>query len=238
VNIYGGQNVVETIGITTARANSSSIPHKNTVMVAGKPLIAWTFDEVKKCKNISKYYVLTDDDDVKFIARQRGIDVIDEPPELAKGDVGPTELLGYAMDQIAHYTNCLVADIRATNPTKLALDIDGMINDITYAPDSDMICGVTRVFDHHPSRIKHVVGGYLTDFFPETSDQRQYLFPVAYVRNGSAYVLRYEGLTRGVNQRTSKKIKPWVMPPERSVNIDEPADILVAEYYLRKRNGL
>jgi CMP-N-acetylneuraminic acid synthetase len=229
--------MVDTIGITTARANSSSVPHKNTVMVAGKPLIAWTFDEVKKCKGIGRYFVFTDDDEVKFLAHQRDVEVIDEPEDLAKGDVGPTELLGYVMDHIDHPTNCLVADIRATNPTKIALDIDGMINDITYDPSSDMICGVTRVFDHHPSRIKQVVGGYLADFFPETSDQRQYLFPVAYVRNGSAYVLRYSGLIGGVNQRTSKKIKPWIMPPERSVNIDEPADVLVAEYFLRQRNG-
>jgi CMP-N,N'-diacetyllegionaminic acid synthase len=228
--------VVETIGITTARASSSSVPHKNTVMVAGKPLIAWTFDEVKRCSGITKYYVLTDDDEVKFLAHQRGISIIDEPEGLAKGDVGPTELLGYAMDHIEHESNCLIADIRATNPTKIAQDIDGMINQIVYG-DADMVCGVTRVFDHHPSRIKQIVGGYLADFFPETSDQRQFLFPVAYVRNGSAYVMRYNGLITGVNQRTSKKILPWIMPPERSVNIDEPADVFVAEYYLRTRNG-
>jgi CMP-N-acetylneuraminic acid synthetase len=229
--------VFETIGITTARSGSSGIPHKNTVMVAGKPLISWTFDEIAKCKSITKYYVLTDDEDVKFLAHKQGVAVIDEPEALAKGDVGPTELLGYAMDHLEHDTNCLVADIRATNPTKLAIDIDGMINEMIYS-DCDMVCGVSRVFDHHPSRIKQIVGGYLADFFPETSDQRQFLFPTAYIRNGSVYVMRYNGLITGVNQRTCKKIKPWIMPPERSVNIDEPSDILVAEYYLRRRNGL
>jgi CMP-N-acetylneuraminic acid synthetase len=176
---------------------------------------------------------------VTFVAKQYGVSVIPEPDYLAQDNISPANLLTYAIGAAtgSFENEQIVVDIRATNPLKLVNDIDGMIVQLANSPHADMICGVARVFDHHPSRMKMITGSYLTNFLPETSDQRQNLEPLAYIRNGSVYAIWRSKLEAGIFQRNSQKILPWIMPPERSVNIDELPDLLVAEWYLRRREN-
>jgi len=61
------------------------------------------------------------------------------------------------------------------------------------------------------------------------------LRPDVYVRNGSIYVVRRAGLEEGIHIKLSDNVRPWIMPEERSLNIDTPCDFLLAEAIIEGR---
>ncbi|KKM56175.1 hypothetical protein LCGC14_1552010, partial [marine sediment metagenome] len=76
------------------------------------------------------------------------------------------------------------------------------------------------------------------DIWPEPeSGNRQDLKPDVYVRNGSIYVVRRAGLEEGIHIKLSDNVRPWIMPEERSLNIDTPCDFLLAEAIIKHENS-
>jgi CMP-N-acetylneuraminic acid synthetase len=223
------------IGITCARGGSRGVKRKNVRELCGKPLIAWTIEEAQKATLLDDYVICTDDDEIKAIARSYDVTVIDEPPELAGDNIPIIDAINYALGTVGDYK--AVADLRTTNPLKTALDIDGAVNKLLQNEhDTDGVVGVTQLEDHHPSRIKRIVADRLVDFWPEPeSGLRQDLHPKAYIRNGSIYVFWTELLQYGIYFIGPEDIRPWVMPEERSVNIDTELDWMLAEALLNEK---
>lgn len=222
------------LGVTCARGGSKGVKNKNIRELCGKPLIAWTIEEAKKCTLLTNYVVTSDCKETRRLSETLGADTIEEPDELAMDNSPISDALCHAL-QVAEdrygETYDAVADLRATNPFKTAYDIDRCIALLEeYNVDTDGVVGVTRLHDHHPSRIKHIVAGQLVDFWPEPAGGlRQDLKPEAYIRNGSIYVFWAELLRAGRYYIEADVIRPWVMPEERSVNIDTEIDFILAE---------
>jgi len=226
------------LGVTCARGGSKGVPGKNIRLIAGKPLLAYTIEEALKSKLIDRYIVSTDNEEIAEVARKYGAEVpFVRPARLAQDDTPTLDVLLHALkfcdgDGTGGYH--AVADLRATNPLKTVEDIDGAIGKL-FSADADCVVGVCRLEDHHPARIKRIINDALVDFWPETSGNRQDLKPAAYIRNGSIYVSWATALMQGIHFMGSDKIRPWVMPPERSVNVDCELDILLIEAILKGR---
>jgi CMP-N,N'-diacetyllegionaminic acid synthase len=94
-----------------------------------------------------------------------------------------------------------------------------------------------RLDDHHPARIKKIVEDRIVDFcVPEKLEsRRQDLMPFAYIRSGSIYALRRDHLMLQGQRYGSAESRPYVLPPERAVNIDSEIDFLIAEQLLKNR---
>ena len=58
--------------------------------------------------------------------------------------------------------------------------------------------------------------------------------PAAYVRNGSIYAMTFDQL-KIKQQRLGKDTRPYIMSEKRTVNIDEPIDLKLAELMLFER---
>jgi len=225
-----------TLGITLARGGSKGVPGKNIRMLAGKPLIAYTIEQALRADLLDYYVVSTDSDEIAAVAREYGASVIMRPAELARDDTPSLIALLHALSatesDLGEYYD-VVADLRCTNPLKTFLDIDGAIRKL-QTTGADAVIGVCKVQDHHPSRLKRIFQDRLVDIWPEpVSGNRQDLEPEVYVRNGSVYVVRRLGLEEGIHIRMSEDVRPWIMPSERSVNIDTEVDFLLAEAILR-----
>jgi CMP-N-acetylneuraminic acid synthetase len=66
--------------------------------------------------------------------------------------------------------------------------------------------------------------------------RRQDYQPPAYMRNGAVYLTRRDVLMEQ-NSIWGKSIRPYVMPPERSISIDTELDLKLAELLMRERSG-
>lgn len=221
---------MRTIGITGARGGSKGVPRKNIRDLGGVPLIVHTIREAKKCQRLDEYVVATDDREIASVAEEHGARVVMLPPHLTQDDVPLLPALRYALEEVENGNEFdIIADLRCTNPFKLASDIDGAIDKLIRT-SADAVIGVTKVEDKHPARLKRIFRDRLVDIWPEPkSGLRQDLKPDVYIRNGSLYIVRRSAFDEGIHIRANDNVRAWIMPEERAVNIDTEIDFLLAE---------
>jgi len=223
-------NGKKVVAVTLARGGSKSIPKKNMIDINGRPLIDYTVDEVEKSKYIDKYYISTDDEQIMKYCESHGINYIERPDSLATDTAKSSDALIHAVKSLNYH---YVVEVMATNPLKTVEDIDGCIREIDYK-NVDSVVSVRRVYDQHPARVKWLdEDGVMYDFYPEVLEsRRQDLEPPAYIRNGSIYVMKKSFLLEQ-RARYNKKSVAYIMPEDRTVNIDQWEDLELARIRLQ-----
>ncbi|TGL60409.1 cytidylyltransferase domain-containing protein [Leptospira jelokensis] len=71
------------VALLLGRKGSIGFPGKNTFPIMGKPLAWYPMNIAKRTKEINKVYLSTDDPELKKLALEEGVEVIDRPPHLA-----------------------------------------------------------------------------------------------------------------------------------------------------------
>ena len=227
------------LAITLARGGSKAVLNKNIKNILGKPLIAYTIKEVLKSKYIDDYIVSTDSKKIASVARKYGAKVpFLRPKNISKDKSAPQEALLHALNKYENMTNRkfdYIIEVMCTNPLKNSKDIDSCIEKI-YKTKSDTVISVQRLYDHHPIRIKKIKNDRIFNFvLPENErTRRQDLKPFAYIRNGSIYAISRNTLKK-YKSKIGKISRPYIMPDERSINIDEKMDFLIAELMLKNK---
>lgn len=230
------------IGLITARGGSKAIPRKNIKPLAGKPLIAWTIQAALASRRVERVIVSTDDDEIAQVAREWGAEVpFMRPPELAEDDSPHHDVVIHAMrwleSQPAAPPPDYVMLLQPTSPLRTAEDIDGAVA-LAAERDADAVVSVCPAH-HHPYFSKQIApDGRLLDFMerPEGYLPRQKLPPV-YSLNGAIYLVRRKILLERDDWYTDRTYA-YIMPPERSVDIDSPWDLHLVELILRDLNGI
>ena len=226
------------LAITLARGGSKAIPSKNIMLLQGKPLIEYTITEVLKSQYVDNYIVSTDSQEIANVSESLGAEIpFMRPAEFSTDESPPQDGLYHGLTTYEEKVGVkfdYVVEIMCTNPLKRDYDIDACIEKLD-ATGADAVISVARLLDHHPARIKKIVDDQLVDFAVKEDEtmRRQDLRPEAYIRNGSIYAFTRDTLLVH-KSKIGNDTRPYIMPDERSVNIDEPHDIPVAEYLLEK----
>ncbi len=221
------------LGITLARGGSKSIKNKNLAKIKGKPLIYFTLKEAKKSKNLTNYIVSTDSDKIKNVVKKYKVDVpFIRPKKFSRDNSSSASALKHALIQCEKFYNKkfdYVVELMITNPLKTFVDINNVINMI-IRNKSDSVIAVNQLQDHHPARIKKIVKGKLYDFSvkEKLESRRQDLKPKAYVRSGSIYAMSRRFVLQGKRYFSGKSLA-YILPPERTINIDDKNDLLMAK---------
>ena len=89
---------------------------------------------------------------------------------------------------------------------------------------------VNQLFDHHPARIKKIIKGKLHDFSikERLESRRQDLKPKAYIRSGSIYAMSRKFVMQEKRYFSGKSLA-YILPSERTINIDDENDLLIAK---------
>lgn len=222
------------LGVVPARGGSKGIPGKNLTPLEGRPLLAWTAGAAR-ASVLTRVVLSTDDERIAEAGRALGLDVpFLRPGELATDDAASIDVALHALDAVEADDDPYdaVMLLQPTSPFRAAEDIDAAVR-LLGASGADAVVSVVDVGGHHPARMKWLEGDRLVDppFAEEVENQpRQSLRPMV-IRNGAIYLTR----TAVLRRRTFKgdDCRALVMPAERSVNIDVPLDLVVAEALLR-----
>lgn len=231
---------IRTLAVTLARGGSKSVPKKNIKLLSGIPVIAHTIREALRSNFINRYVVSTDDVEIQKIALSYGAECpFLRPAEFATDIASSVAALQHAVGWVEREEGMqydYVIELMATNPMKTVNDIDRCIKKLIDT-GADSVIAVHRLYDHHPARIKKVVDDRILDFcVPETLEsRRQDLTPEAYIRSGSIYALRRDHLMVQGQRYGSAESRPYILPPERAVNIDSEIDFLIAELLFNMR---
>ena len=223
------------LATTLARGGSGRIRKKNIAIINGKPLLQYTTDVVKQSKYVDSYIVSSDDDEILDVCDRLGVECHQRPGHLATSSAASADAV---IDVVNHVSPIYryVIDIPCTNPLKTIEDIDGCIEKLD-STSADSVVSVVRVWDHHPARAKYIEDDHLVDFYPEVPESmRQDLKPPCYFRNGSIYATTRKSLLE-TGIRLGKDTRPYIMPEERTINIDEPADLILAEILIKQRTA-
>lgn len=228
------ENRPRILGITLARGGSKSVPYKNIKPILGVPLIAYTIAEALKSDLLTRYIVSTDDENIREVALKYGAEVpFLRPSNIASDTASSVSALQHAVNWIEKQEGLeydFIVELMCTNPLKNVRDLDGMIERLVSS-GADSVIAIHKLEDHHPIRIKKIVDDKIVDFcLPEVAEmRRQDLKPDAYIRSGSIYALTRDHLMLEGRRYGSENSRPYILPPERAVNVDTEIDFLMAE---------
>jgi CMP-N-acetylneuraminic acid synthetase len=227
----------DVVALITARGGSKRLPRKNVLPVAGKPLLAWSIEAALGAPSIRRVIVSTDDQEIAAAAREYGAEIpFLRPSELA-GDTSPhIDVVLHAARWLEQAGDCpeYLLVLQPTSPLRSAEDIEGIIEfagsraargavSLRPAVDHPMLC--RRIDDHR--RLQHFIE-------PPVGYVRTQDLPPAYSINGALYLIRTAALF-AEKQLILPDSVGYVMPPERSLDVDDAWDLRLADILLRAR---
>ena len=223
------------LGLIPARGGSKGIPRKNVRSLGGKPLIAWTIEQGKESRYIDRLVVSTDDRQIADVAREWGADVpFLRPDDLATDDARGVDVVIHALQELPEFD--VVVLLQPTSPFRVTGDIDAAIA-LWKDNESSSVVGVTEVAKSPYWMYRIRDDGALTELLPKPASaaNRQQL-PKTYALNGAVYVTTAASLLE-LESFLSPSARPYVMPSDRSVDLDSQLDWLYAEWLIGRHHA-
>jgi len=229
--------MIQILAVIPARLGSKRLPKKNIRMLYGKPLLAYTIDSVKNSQHVNRFVVSTEDKEIEQISQSYGAEVITRLLELAR-DESPTEdVIINVLEQLHNneqYTPDIIILLQPTSPLRTTEDINNAIK--TFLNSSgDSLISVTE-HDHTPYWAFRIEKGLLKPEFTKESLKRSQDLPKLYRPNGSIFITRVKTLLKNRSFYTNQII-PFIMPRERSIDINDEFDFSIAEILLKTCEG-
>jgi len=223
------------LAIIPARGASKGIPHKNIKKLNGKPLIFYTINEAKKSKFLDFIVVSTEDKKIEKVAQKYGVVVVKRPKKLSTDSSTSISVLKHAiinLKKTKKYIPDIIILLQPTSPLRKVDDIDGAIKKFLYSK-CDSVISMTKV-SSLPYWTYELRGNIAKNIIkkPKKVHRRQdgkKFFQV----NGAVYVTS-KNMIMNHNTIFGKKISAYVMPQERSVDLDTMVDFKLAEILMKK----
>lgn len=223
-----------TLAMIPARGGSKGVPRKNIVSVCGKPLIAWSIEEALRSKYIDRLILSSDDEEIIRIASGLGCDVpFVRPKSLARDETPMIEVVMHAINNVdGDYTHLVL--LQPTSPLRNHEDIDACL-ECCFENEARVCVSLTESSKSPFWMYRISETGYLVPFM-DTDKQytRRQDAPRAFIPNGAIYVSEITFLEEHRTFLTGQT-RAYVMPAERSFDIDSPLDIEICEFLLSKK---
>jgi len=227
---------MDVLAIVTARGGSKGLPRKNILSVGGRPLISWTIAAAKRSKFCNKVIVSTDSEEIKNVACEAGAEApFLRPSELAQDSTPGIAPVLHAVEWCEQNNFCkpsIVVLLQPTSPLRNYTDIDTAIAMLKADEQTESVVSISES-SKHPNWMRTLdSNGFIRDFISQSNlvSHRQSLQKV-YALNGAVYAIRRDVL---VNQKTffPSRTKGYVMPPERSLDVDSAWDLKMVDLVL------
>ncbi len=227
------------IAIIPARGGSKRLPGKNTMMIAGKPLIGWTIEAAIESGVFGRVVVSTDSWEIAVLAAQFGAEVpFMRPDELTQDHTPTVDVMIHAVNELSkdantHWTH--VACLQPTSPLRTAQNIREAVQQLEEKR-ADAVISVCRS-EHSPLWSNTLpkslsLEGFIPQNIQKTPSQQ---LPAYYRLNGALY---FCSIARMIEERTlflNSGAYAYVMSRKDSIDIDDQVDFDLAAIYLGQR---
>ena len=224
--------------IIPARGGSKGLPGKNIKSLNGMPLIAYSILAALRAKYVDKVIVSTDSEEIADVAKTFGAEVpFLRPTKLAQDNSKVIDAYCYMLENLNNNEGTSYEDFVALLPTAplcTALDIDNAI-ELYRAKDADSVISVCETEIPPEWYLEVNSAGVIKKLFPNISgiSKNRQEYKATYRPNGAIYILKHDILKEKQQYYTDKTF-PYIMPKERSIDIDELLDFHFAESMIKK----
>lgn len=230
----------EVLAIIPAKGRSTRLPGKNLLEVCGKPLVAYSIEEAKKSKHITRLMVSTGEERIVDIARKYGVEIpyLEEASYTMQDNPLVPDLFNYTrhrLKELDGYDPDFLVMLQPTSPLRKAEHIDQCI-EAAFNADADYVATVSES-PIHPYRTRFIKDGFLKPvidspiLFAKFQD-----LPKAYFFNGAVYVTRPISLNSGLSL-VNQTWRGVIMPGEDAIDIDTLPDLLTFKSILEARKN-
>lgn len=226
------------LGIVPARAGSKRVPGKNLRLLGGKELVARALETALAARCLGEVVLSTDSDEALAIAaRYPRVIGLKRPDELSTDRALAIEYVQHALAELARrglQAFDAVAIIQPSSPFTTTADVEGTVALLQGAAEADSAVSVMKV-EHavHPLKLKRLEGDKLLAHLEEERGRMaSHELAELYVRNGSVYVSRVRTIEKG--SIVGEDSRAWVMPRERSLDINDELDWQFARFLLEQ----
>ena len=236
--------IMKILGVITARGGSKSIPRKNIKELCGKPLIAWTIEAAKQSGVFDRVILSTDDEEIAAVGKRWGAEVpFMRPQELAQDTTPHLPVMQHAVKWLKEheeYEPDFVCILQPTAPLRQAWHLREAV-ELLEKTGADSVVSMVEIPGHYSPywAVKideRGLGTLLVSGNPiRTRILRRQSLPKAYTHSGAIYLFRTALLFDPAEPNFyGDKVAAYVMEDKYNVNIDDPADWVLAEQAMEK----
>lgn len=221
------------LAIIPARGGSKRLPRKNILDLGGKPLIAWTIEAALKSSFITDVIVSTDDLEIAAVSEKYGAEVpFLRPLDLSNDTASSIDVVKHSISYMKEFKGKeydFILLLQPTSPLRSINDIDYAVEEM-IEKKADSIISMCEC-EHPP-----VWSNTLPDDLSIVNfDRKEYLnvrsqdIPIYYRYNGAIYISRVKRLIDESSFYFNTNSFAYIMPQERSIDIDSQLDFKIAE---------
>lgn len=216
-------------GLVLARGGSKGIPNKNIKKLNGVPLLGYVLSEAKKSKYLNEVWVSSDDIDILAEAQSFGANTLRRPSKLAQDNSKSIKAIQHFIQQLSQKPDIIVL-LNACCPLTKVKDIDGAI-ELALRTDCSSVTSLVEDFSSHPSKLCYLDKNEIVPIANFATGERQKQEKV-YKRNTAIYIAKRGILEEG--ELFGWDSMGYVMPKERSLDINDMFDWQIAEFLIKK----
>lgn len=224
-----------------ARGGSKGVKNKNIKELHGKPLIAYTIEQAKASGLFEHIVISTDSDAIATIAAEYGAEVFfKRSAEMASDTAGKLDVIRDAFVRSEeHYNRSFdyLIDLDATAPLRNVEDIVNSFKQFQENDNDNLITAMPGRRSPYFNLVEQDKEGkvYLSKTLDSTIVRRQDT-PKSYDMNASIYIWKRNALLNEKNLFL-EKTGLYVMPEERSIDIDSELDYRFVEFLMKENNA-
>lgn len=223
------------LAIIPARGGSKGLKDKNIRILNGKPLIYYTIEAAKRSKIFDVIMVTTDSKEIAEISKKYGASIpFLRPDELSTDTASSIDVilhtLNYYISQNINFDYfCL---LQPTSPLRKSEDIISSV-ELLFKKDAESIVSLCEV-EHSPLFANTLPEDLSLSKFirKEVKNMRRQDLPKYYRINGAIYISKVQSFLK-TKDFYGERSFAYIMPSERSVDIDTEFDLKIAEEILK-----
>ena len=210
--------------VIPVRSGSKGIPGKNLLKIEGETLIERAVKKAIKTSFVDHVFVTTDDSEMFKIAQEAGAAPSGlRPDHLATSDAKTIDAVEHLLNNVGVDTGYILL-LQVTTPLWTVDDLNELCEKFEKYSEAEAIISVVKHDAPHPEKIMKIENGWLQTYLGGNTGVPRQSLPDVYALNGAFYMLPVSKM-REARTFVPKQSIPFIMPPERSVNLDGPLDL-------------
>ena len=222
------------LALIPARSGSKRLPHKNSLNLGGKPLIAWSIDAGLQSKYVDRVVVSTESNAIAAIAKHYGADIPFIRPEILASDTATT------IDVVRHAISMLEKEndfydyillLQPTSPLRKSTHIDKAFKVLKKGFHNLVSVSISNKSFYKSLGIN---GKKIQPLFPKFYNANDQKIPNIFEPNGAIYIFLLKEFLKK-RKIPINNLCIYVMSKKESLDINSLKDFKILKKIMRSK---